>query len=340
MSKIDLVPITGAQQLSAINDNFRKVEEALNDKVLYRDNPSGEPNQVKSDVDMNGKRIYNLPQPQSPSEPVRYQDLGDVTGLTEEARGYAESAQASAIVATDGAVTAAGSVSLAAASAATAVQAVLDAEDQAQAAAASAVESAGFATDAANSAAQAADKVSKTSDTGAALLPEGTDAQRPTISTGYAFIRGNSQTPASYFMEYWNRGASAWHAFASRPWVTAITDPLGVRITTLEAVPKPVAPGSTPQFVPRAWVRFSGTTILASGNISSVAKSSTGVFVANLITPVVDVNCASVCTASAGQSARMSIAAEMSSVTQCRMAFHVVGTGDVDPSVASLIIVR
>lgn len=78
MSKIDLVPITGAQNLSAINDNFQKIEDALNEKVLYRDNPPAEPNQVESDVDMNGKRLYNLPEPKSDGEPVRRKEFGDV----------------------------------------------------------------------------------------------------------------------------------------------------------------------------------------------------------------------------------------------------------------------
>lgn len=200
-----------------------------------------------------------------------------------------------------------------------------------------------FRDEAQTAAASAVNRVAKTSDTGAALLPEGDDAQRPgtgSIPAGAAVVRGNTQSPTNYFLEYWHRGVSAWQAFASQPWVKALTDALGSRVTALEEAPKPVAPGSAPQFVPRAWVRFSGSTILASGNISSVAKSSTGVFVVNLITPVVDVNCAAICTASAGQAARMSIAAEMTSTTQCRMAFHVVGTGDADPSVASLIIVR
>lgn len=70
MSKIDLVPVTGAHNVSAINDNFDKLEQALNEKVLYRDNPVREPNQMKSDLDMNGKRIYNLPNPVLDHEPA------------------------------------------------------------------------------------------------------------------------------------------------------------------------------------------------------------------------------------------------------------------------------
>lgn len=74
MSKINLPPITGGFNLSTINANFDKVEEALNNDVLYRDNPVGEPNQMINDLDMNGKRVYNLPYPTSNGEPIR---LGD-----------------------------------------------------------------------------------------------------------------------------------------------------------------------------------------------------------------------------------------------------------------------
>lgn len=76
MSKIVLPPVTGANNLSTLNSNFSKIEEALNDRALYRDNPVGEPNQMVSELDMNGKRIYNLPRPILPSEPARLADIG------------------------------------------------------------------------------------------------------------------------------------------------------------------------------------------------------------------------------------------------------------------------
>ena len=76
MSKIVLPPVTGADNLSTLNSNFSKIEEALNDKTLYRDNPVGQPNQMVSELDMNGKRIYNLPKPILPSEPARLADIG------------------------------------------------------------------------------------------------------------------------------------------------------------------------------------------------------------------------------------------------------------------------
>lgn len=59
MSKIDLDPITSGYNLSKINANFQKVEDELNNKVLYRDSPAGEPNSMSSNLDMNGRSILN-----------------------------------------------------------------------------------------------------------------------------------------------------------------------------------------------------------------------------------------------------------------------------------------
>lgn len=68
MSKINIPPIRGGYNLSKINDAIQTIEDHLNEKVLYRDTPEGEPNQMNNDLDMNGKRIYNLPEPIEPHE--------------------------------------------------------------------------------------------------------------------------------------------------------------------------------------------------------------------------------------------------------------------------------
>lgn len=59
MSKIDLDPITSGYNLSKINANFQKIEDELNNKVLYRNSPAGEPNSMSSNLDMNSKSILN-----------------------------------------------------------------------------------------------------------------------------------------------------------------------------------------------------------------------------------------------------------------------------------------
>ena len=64
--------------------------------------------------------------------------------------------------------------------------------------------------------------VQKTSSTGVALLPEGNDAQRPatgSIPAGAFVVRGNTQDPADYKSEFWDRVAAGWKVFADRTWV-------------------------------------------------------------------------------------------------------------------------
>ncbi len=68
--------------LTAINDNFDKIEEAF-DNTLSRDGT--EPNTLQDDLDVNNKRIYNIPAPTSNSEPVRLSDLTEVATEIAEA---------------------------------------------------------------------------------------------------------------------------------------------------------------------------------------------------------------------------------------------------------------
>lgn len=79
MSKIVLPSVTGANNQSILNDNFRKIEDALNEGVLWRSPPTGEDNSVERDVDFNNKRIYNLPKPIEPHEPVRLIDVQNIS---------------------------------------------------------------------------------------------------------------------------------------------------------------------------------------------------------------------------------------------------------------------
>lgn len=60
MSKIELPTITSGYNLSTINNNFKKIEEALNEEVLYRKGYLGEPNEMQTNLDMNGKQILNV----------------------------------------------------------------------------------------------------------------------------------------------------------------------------------------------------------------------------------------------------------------------------------------
>lgn len=84
MAKIVLDDIQSGYNLSKVNSNFQKIEDALNENVLFRDNPDDEINTVEQDIDFNGQRILNLPEPLTSTEPIRKIDLEAVTfNLTE-----------------------------------------------------------------------------------------------------------------------------------------------------------------------------------------------------------------------------------------------------------------
>lgn len=75
MAKITLNSILSGFNLSKVNDNFQKIEDELNERVLYRDNPPGESNTLKTDVDANSHHIFNLPAPITDNEPARLKDV-------------------------------------------------------------------------------------------------------------------------------------------------------------------------------------------------------------------------------------------------------------------------
>lgn len=60
MAKITISDIAaGYASTTQLNNAFNALEAELNNKVLYRDVPSGEPNQMEQDLDMNGNNILN-----------------------------------------------------------------------------------------------------------------------------------------------------------------------------------------------------------------------------------------------------------------------------------------
>ncbi len=89
MSKIVLNDVTNLNTLSVINDNFDKLEQELQTKVLYRDNPEGEPNTLQNDIDANGNSIYNI------------QDLTIQGGFTVDGQDVGEYISQAADAATD-----------------------------------------------------------------------------------------------------------------------------------------------------------------------------------------------------------------------------------------------
>lgn len=60
---------SGFEVQSQLNQNFADIQTAIDD-TLSR--VGDQPNQMEDDIDMNSNRIYNLPTPSSPTEPVTY----------------------------------------------------------------------------------------------------------------------------------------------------------------------------------------------------------------------------------------------------------------------------
>lgn len=74
MAKIDLETTSSSYQSTAsINRNTEAIEAEFQNKVLYRDNPDGEPNQMENALDMNSNQIINLPSAVGTGQPVTYE---------------------------------------------------------------------------------------------------------------------------------------------------------------------------------------------------------------------------------------------------------------------------
>jgi hypothetical protein len=77
--KLNLASILSGFNLNKINNNFTAIENELQDKVLYRDNPVGEPNAMENVIDMNSNKIINLGAPVDATDAARMQDVLNAT---------------------------------------------------------------------------------------------------------------------------------------------------------------------------------------------------------------------------------------------------------------------
>ena len=61
MAKITISDIaSGYLSTASLNATFNTLEDHFNNQVLYRKNPSGEPNQMENDLDMNNYDLLNV----------------------------------------------------------------------------------------------------------------------------------------------------------------------------------------------------------------------------------------------------------------------------------------
>lgn len=77
---MNLNEVKSGFNLSKMNENFKKIQAAFNEDVLYRDVPVGQPNQMMNDLDMNNHRIYNTSAPKGPYDLVRVIDVQEMGG--------------------------------------------------------------------------------------------------------------------------------------------------------------------------------------------------------------------------------------------------------------------
>ena len=80
MAKITLNPMSGSYaSVTSLNALFQLIEDAFNDDVFYRTNPTGEPNVLSNDLDMGNNEILNMAAPLTNNSPARLQDVLDAS---------------------------------------------------------------------------------------------------------------------------------------------------------------------------------------------------------------------------------------------------------------------
>jgi|694.fasta_scaffold01034_48 hypothetical protein len=106
MAKITLDSVASGYDLSKINSNFVTIAAALNDEVLYRDNPVGEVNTLLTEVDANSQSIYNIPTPTLDHEIANKAYVDDSVGDAPVQAAAAAASAAAALVSENNAETA------------------------------------------------------------------------------------------------------------------------------------------------------------------------------------------------------------------------------------------
>lgn len=88
MPKIVLDNIANLDRLAKINENFKRIEDYINDKVFSRQ-PDGNANHLLDSLNVNNRPILNLPEASSPTDALRKIDMEEY--LTDTFTPYLES---------------------------------------------------------------------------------------------------------------------------------------------------------------------------------------------------------------------------------------------------------
>jgi hypothetical protein len=86
----------GFSDKDTINAEFQKIANIINNEMLSRNNQAGEPNQLQSDLDVNSKTLYNVPNGTENSHAVNYGQLVSQAGITAFSGTVVETATATA----------------------------------------------------------------------------------------------------------------------------------------------------------------------------------------------------------------------------------------------------
>ena len=155
MAKIVLSDVASGYNRQRINENFQALEDELNNKVLYRDNPAGQPNVMVNDIDMNSYDVLNAGTVAVQAitlAGVNYSTVLD--GKVTEASGFADASETSSVssagYASNSSASASASASSASASATSAGESASSASDSSASAVSSAESAVLAATSAAN----------------------------------------------------------------------------------------------------------------------------------------------------------------------------------------------
>lgn len=239
MSKIVLNDVTNLNALSVINDNFDKLEQELQNKVLYRDNPEGEPNTLENDVDANGNSLYNIQDLTiTGSFTVNGLNIEEVVAdAAADIEANAASALNSATAAAASAASATASASSATTSASTATTKASEASSSATSAASSATTAttqAGIATTGASTATTKASEASTSASNAATSASTATTqagiattkaGEASTSATNAATSASNASTSATSAANSAAAAATALDSFDDRYLGTKASDP-------------------------------------------------------------------------------------------------------------------
>ena len=195
MAKITLPTIaSGYASITQLNSAFDSIEQEFNNKVLYRDNPTGEANQMEVSIDMNSNSITNVNGISTETITV---DGIDLTAQITASQASSAAAAASATAAANSASSAAASASTIGTSVSDAATSETNAANSASAASTSASNASTSASAASTSATNASSSASSASTSASTATTQATNASSSATAASSAQTAAESARDAT-----------------------------------------------------------------------------------------------------------------------------------------------